>query len=393
MNGSARLQALFDTRHDTKKSFVMITHQFNIRNDVAKDGKALVFLIVRSGKNQKTMNTGVRVQPKFWDKNKKRIKKSENYENLNAILDTIESKIVSTKTQFMVSERFLTPEIVIDVLTNQTPAYDFNAFCSFHLEHSAFKKNTIKQHKTALKKLREYKSEIPFHTIDVNFIVRYRTYLLKKKGNTDPTCFTDMKVIRKYLRLAKRQGIQMPIQLPDISTPAPNKTPVYLMPDEVKAMIKYFKSEFINPNHRLPLAYFLFACFTGMRISDIQKLSREQVEQAYFQFTSEKTGKFQSMKITEQLREILDGCPELFVKGLSDQKINKNLKVIAATCKIEKRVSMHVGRHTFATTYARNNGSALMLQQLLGHSKLATTARYVHLQQTENVDSVDIVKY
>lgn len=50
---------------------------------------------------------------------------------------------------------------------------------------------------------------------------------------------------------------------------------------------------------------------------------------------------------------------------------------------------MHVGRHTFATTYVRNNGSVFRLQKLLGHDDIKSTMTYVHLIEMEALEGID----
>lgn len=59
----------------------------------------------------------------------------------------------------------------------------------------------------------------------------------------------------------------------------------------------------------------------------------------------------------------------------------RQLKEIARLCGIEKQISSHVGRHTFATGYIMNGGSVPVLQKILGHAKIETTMVYVHLSK------------
>ena len=54
---------------------------------------------------------------------------------------------------------------------------------------------------------------------------------------------------------------------------------------------------------------------------------------------------------------------------------------------------MHVGRHTFATTFMRNKGDIYRLKTLLGHAKIEHTQKYVHLVRDEHLDDLDIVSF
>ncbi|AZA93061.1 Tyrosine recombinase XerC [Chryseobacterium nakagawai] len=393
MNHIKTLQDVFDTRRDTKKIFVAMTHNFAIRNDKRKDGKSLLFLIIRKNGTKKTMNLDIKIEQKYWDDQKKRVKKSENFESFNIILDTIEAKITIIKRDFFLAEKVLTPELLIDALNNNIPEFDFISFCLYHIDNSVLAKNTIKQQKTVINKLKEYRKEIPFSMLSLDFFDKYKKYLLTKKGNSDPTCFTDFKVIKKFINLADDRGIKLPFDKKKFIVQEPKTIPTFLLPEEVSKLVQYFFSEFIAPIHSLPLGYFLFSCYTGLRISDIQNLKRKDIEMEVFNFSHIKSKNFQPMRINDELRKIIDFCPSLFVDRLSDQKINKHLKTIAVNCRIAKNLTMHVGRHTFATTILINDGSIAKLQKLLGHTKISNTMRYGHLVDDDALSEIEKVTF
>ncbi|MCX8533117.1 site-specific integrase [Chryseobacterium luquanense] len=387
------LQHTFDTRRDTKKIFVAMTHKFTIRTDKNKDGKCLVFLLIRSGKLKTTMNLDIKIDPKYWDNLRCRVKKSENFENFNIILDTIEAKIITIKRDFLIYERVLTPELLVENINNSVPAFDFISFCTFHSESGNYKPNTLKAHKTAINKLKEFRKEIPFSMLTLEFFEKYRKWLLTYKGNKDPTCFTDFKILKKFINLADEKGIRLAFNKDKFIVKESKTTPVFLEPEEVGRLHKYYFNEFISRYHFLPLGYFLFSCYTGLRISDIQNLKRQDVEQDIFRFKHVKTSNDQYMKITDELRSILDYNPKLFIDRLSDQKINKQLKNIADVCKIEKSISMHVARHTFATTFLKNSGSIAKLSKLLGHSTMKHTMVYAHLTDQDALQEMRRISY
>ena len=73
----------------------------------------------------------------------------------------------------------------------------------------------------------------------------------------------------------------------------------------------------------------------------------------------------------------------LFEKKFKDQHINDELKKIMAVLKIQKKVSFHVARHTFATSFLRAGGQVEKLQRLLGHSDIKQTMIYAHIVQAD----------
>ena len=71
-------------------------------------------------------------------------------------------------------------------------------------------------------------------------------------------------------------------------------------------------------------------------------------------------------------------------KRISNQKINEYLKEIAALCEIDKRVSFHLARHTFATTVTLNNNVPIeTVSKVMGHSKISTTQIYAKILQSK----------
>lgn len=114
----------------------------------------------------------------------------------------------------------------------------------------------------------------------------------------------------------------------------------------------------------------------------------------------QKTINFKPPKIALQLLHDLFQLKKLSAIK-SEQKINDDLKLIALYAGIDKPLTTHVGRHTFATTYLSlkgvEKGTVQNLQRILGHSSINTTMIYVHLidesinEQLKNFDSEFII--
>ncbi|HSZ25630.1 MAG TPA: site-specific integrase [Cytophagaceae bacterium] len=69
---------------------------------------------------------------------------------------------------------------------------------------------------------------------------------------------------------------------------------------------------------------------------------------------------------------------------ISNQEMNRSLKLIGEICEIKKRLTFHLARHTFATTVTLLNGVPIeTISKLLGHTKLATTMIYAHVMHSK----------
>lgn len=389
-------KTIFDTRFDTKKIWVTTKHRFSLRTNMTKEGKSLIYLNVADSKNRIRLNTEIYIYRELWDQKKQRLKNSTNpanklmVENSNLLLDNIDAKLIQIKTHYILRERFLDAKSLIEEFQSNTPEFDFISYFRHKMNLEDQKKQTLKNYKSVLNKLIAFQPEIPFHKINLEFFARYRKF---HKTNSEVTFHTDLKVIKKFLRIAKKEGINIDLDLDELKVNVSSNKIVYLMPEEVQQLIKYYYNEFINPSHILPLGYFLFSCYTGLRISDVQQRNRSELLNDAFQFSSVKTNQFQSMKLNIDARKLLEYRPELFVKKLVDQKINFHLKAIAKICKIEKNLTMHVARHTFATTFYRKTKDIYALKKLLGHANIRHTLVYVHLVEGEELDSLDFLTY
>jgi len=207
-------------------------------------------------------------------------------------------------------------------------------------------------------------------------------------GNCNTTINANIIGIKKYLKIAVKSGIKLSFNLDDIKVGSTAGNRISLTPLEIKKAFGFYKSEYILENHRLILGYFLFSCMTGLRISDVQALTRNDIVDTDFSFVSKKTEKDQTIFINAKAKEIILTDPNLFIKKFSDKHLNEEIKVIMHQLGITKKISFHVARHTFATSFIRMGGSVEKLQILLGHSDIKQTMIYVHIVAQEANESI-----
>lgn len=129
----------------------------------------------------------------------------------------------------------------------------------------------------SLKNLSEFKNHISFFEINFDFINRYRSFLHHKKNNSATTIASSIKILLKYIRVAKRYGIPISINPDDIKPGSTKGNRTNLNLEEVAKLHDYYESKFITKGHKLALGYFLFSCYTSLRISDIKALQRADV--------------------------------------------------------------------------------------------------------------------
>ena len=181
--------------------------------------------------------------------------------------------------------------------------------------------------------------------------------------------------------MAKMQPVHLPRKLPEI-----------MSPDEVKRLIAAAG----NLKHQTALA---LAYATGLRVNEVVHLKVGDIDSQRMTLRVEQ-GKGQkdryamlSPLLLERLRvwwrvaraqgKMLDGgwlFPGLDpIEHLSTRQLNRAIHAAADEAGIEKRISMHSLRHAFATHLLEQKVDIRLIQVLLGHKKLETTALYAQI--------------
>jgi integrase len=124
---------------------------------------------------------------------------------------------------------------------------------------------------------------------------------------------------------------------------------------------------------------FLFQCYTGLSFSDMMAFSLDKCQKIGSVLTYSaprvKTGVVFYIRVLPKALAIAEKYGGRFPK-VADQTCNSNLKTIATVTGITKRLTTHVGRHTFATWMLRNGVSIERVSKMLGHRKITQTQRY-----------------
>ncbi|EHO13805.1 hypothetical protein HMPREF9715_00879 [Myroides odoratimimus CIP 101113] len=377
--------AEFDTVFDTKNIYVTIKTSFYVRKEKSDTRLSPLYLSLTASGKRERINLKISIDPTKWDKDKQRLKVlSKLDQDINLIIDNIQAKVTNINTVYRLSNKQITPALMRKELTEELPRVNFCSFFKKALEDDKLmiKPGTLRRYKAVLSKLIDYRQEIYFTEIDHSFFVEYRRYLTGK-GNKSTTINSNFKVIKKYLRVAERFGIKLKINIDDVivGDTKGNRTSLNLA--ELKLLVKYYKSEWILEHHKLTLGYFLFSCFTSLRISDVMNLTRKDVLND-LEFVSVKASKNQTIQLNSSAIDIIKENPNLFIEFTHPNVINRQLKDIAKILGItRKKISFHVSRHTFATSFLRMGGNVTKLQKLMGHSKLETTMIYVHILAEE----------
>jgi len=379
-------ERIFDTLFDTQTKYVSkMKTTFKIRKDVISNGKNPIYIHITGGGDREVINTGIHVKSTNWIPSKERVKPiDKEHQDINLVLDKCESKLYDIKIAYRLSDLVLTPKTVKKEYYSNQNRINFVAFYEASLKlESKLSNGRMRVLQSILNKLKEYNDYIPFHEIDSKWFKHYRLWLKNVKKNNEVTIATNIQALKKFLKIASKSGIKLNVDINDIVAGKTTGNRNFLTSEELKKAIGYYFSDYINEHNRLVLGYFVFGCMTGLRISNIQKLTRTDFANGQMSLIMVKGDKDKVLSLNETAKKVIEHDANLFVKKYSNEDLNRTIKKILQSIGIHKQISFHCARHTFATLMLKSGGQLVMLQQLLGHSNIKNTMIYAHIIQED----------
>lgn len=209
------------------------------------------------------------------------------------------------------------------------------------------------------------------------------TYLVKEAGISLTSAYNYSKILRTVLNKAANDGI---LQKNPASTvkrlEEPETAIIFLNSDEVQRLADTYLE---GPCGEEVRRAFLFSCHTGLRISDMETITWSQIEVNPMQIIKRqvKTQNLVYIPVSTSVqRLILDGEEHDPDEKIFDLTIEyrrtsyKYLKQWAVKAKIQKNISWHTARRTFATLALENGVDIYTVAKLLGHTSIKQVAKY-----------------
>tara|TARA_R110002126_G_scaffold92507_5_gene219532 strand:- start:1160 stop:2365 length:1206 start_codon:yes stop_codon:yes gene_type:complete len=377
-----------------QKSIGKLRHKIIIKKDYKRnDGTNALYLQLFQNNRIKRIPLEIAVKVSNFDIKKQRVKSGCQFaEGYNLMIGKKLADLNTILVNYRLSGEVPTIEAVVHSLSNPGLRINFNRFASKVLEEQkeSLRKSTYSQQAGALSKIKTFKDPILFSEIDADFIKELRNYCRTKLENKPATIESTIKNFKKYLHLANDKGIRTAIKYSEIKVKKMTGERVFLLPHELKKLYDYYQSPFIVGSKKMILQRYLFSCFTGIRISDSEQITADNFIGDHLAFTMYKTQKFIRIKLNQTALSLVK-FPHIFEGSFTREHINRELKEIAITLGINKRVYFHSSRHTFATNFLISGGNVVNLRKLLGHSKIDETMIYVHIVESITDTQVDLL--
>ena len=240
--------------------------------------------------------------------------------------------------------------------------------------------NTTRMYKSQINKINSFAPALTFNDITLQFIREFEQYLSVEKNNNSNTRLKTMKIIKVILNHAKQDGIIRDHCMKNYQIGSVQGNREFLSLDELKKLEELHQTGILSFKLQNVLTYFLFCCYTGLRFEDIRNLRNHNIlNNDFISLQLHKTGKLVKIPLSNQARALI---PSQVLKNkktfrvLSNQPTNRYLKQIMKEAEINKSISFHCSRHTFATVSLDLGVSMETVKEILGHTDFKTTAIY-----------------
>ncbi|KAB8155109.1 tyrosine-type recombinase/integrase [Kordia sp. TARA_039_SRF] len=380
-------------------------------------------LALRITKNRKTryVFTGEYILEKDWDAVQGRVKKSHpNSARLNNFLQKKLSEAHSIALDVETTDKSKTVKSIKTKIVNDNKA-DFFVIADIYLRNLEERKkfNQSNNDSGRLEIFKKYlgKEHIDFIDLDVTLLDKFKTYLIYKLKRSERTVANYMILIRTIYNMAIAQGItdknNYPFGKGKYQIKIPESEKIGLNREEIQLLEN---ATGITPAQQHALNVWLFSFyFAGIRVGDVLKLKWSDFKDNRLYYRMGKNKKLVSLKVPEKAQTILDiymkdkkrktdfVFPNLKGVNVKDEKalsvriktitrnLNRRLAMVAETLEIDKKLSMHIARHSFGNI-AGDTIPIQMLQKLYRHSSITTTINYQqNFMHKETDDALDKV--
>ena len=367
------------------------------------DGECPLYVRCTMNGQRFEVATGFVVLPNDWNESKQLIKgRTEEVKIINNRLDKIRTKIHDIYNQLeSIGESFDVLTIKDTFLSKRKEKGLIEVFDSVINDVEAkigkdYSKGTLKHYQTSKKRLLEFlkaqtdRSEIALSKVDFGFLSTFDLFLKKDKKVMPNTALTYHKHLKKVYNTAIALGLvsKSPYEL---FKPTRNKTNRAFLTLQELEQIK--NKKIAIPRMDLVRDMFVFAAYTGLSFCELEKIGPAQVQigidgKNWIIIERSKTKTRCPIPLLPDAIDVLkkyENHPEVVYNNkllpiYSNQIMNGYLKELADICGIQKKLSMHVARHTFATSVTLTNGVPLeTVSKMLGHTSLKTTQIYARI--------------
>ena len=371
------------------------------KNYLDKEGKACIMIRITLNGDISQFSSKLSIEPESWDtKNNKALGKSTHARQLNSFLEEINRSIRNCYHEIEVRESYVTAEKVRNLFlgfeTKQRSLLEL-----FRRHNDDFSKligvskskSTLEKYQRCYHRLEDFMkskyriSDIAIKEIKHEFITDFETFLRANSKCNENTTAKFMQTFRRIILIAKNNGWIFVDPFANYKIRLKRVDRGYLTDQEIQRILN---KEFSTSRLEQVRDLFIFSCFTGLSYIDVKQLRSKDIclsfdNKPWIMTKRQKTDtpvNVPLLKIPLSILKKYEGAlpNDLLLPVLSNQKRNAYLKEIADLCGIDKNLTFHLARHTFATTTTLSKGIPIeTVSKMLGHTNISTTQIYARI--------------
>jgi len=377
----------------------MTTENFSIlfvqaKNRTNKKNQSPLYCRITLNGIRKQFSTGIQIENIYWNSKNQLVLKTHQTASLyNSLLDNIKSKINNAYGVLKLENNVFTIEDILDKYLGKEIKkkenilsyykqylFKIEKLVGLNLKESTYNKFVyVGSHLEAFLKWKFRKTDFPLDELSLQFLDDFDYFLKIEKKQSQITINKTIQRLRTPIKQAISEGYLDRDPFILHKTKTVRKTVIFLTTEELKTF-----EETVFHQKRLSTIQdlFIFCCYTGLAYNEMSNLESKHIitgfdSMNWIQMKREKTQREISIPILPKAQIIIDKYSKnnvLIFPSISNQKFNSYLKEIADISGINKRLTHHVARKTFASTVLLYNDVPMeIVSELLGHSNMLIT--------------------
>lgn len=362
-----------------------------------------IYLRVKGLDKRLNLSAGIVIESKFWDKKREIVKPThpQAYYYNNKI-ESLTKKIWDFINKNAKKGGYINSILIKEYLKGNEVSKDtlLKTFDQFiNQQKNGYSVGTTNQYLNIKEKIKKFiekqysQSDLSLDQLSFSFITKFKSFMEEEYKNHPNTIYRETKRLKTVINWAIKMDWISSNPIKNFTTKTIPTIKNTLNLSDIKLI-----EEFTSKNNSLLTIkdLFLFMCYTGLSFSDLNSLSKSDIQTSIngnkiIKISRKKTNEYCMIPLITKAEYILNkysNHPKVLSSNLalpviSNQKINKYLLEIQNELKITKKMTCHVARHSFATNALEMGVPIETVSKALGHSSIKTTQIYAKVTETK----------
>jgi integrase len=384
---------------------------------ITKDGSVPIYLRVTINGERFEQSTQRYILPSKWSAEAGKAKgNSEESKTINYYLDSLKQKVYDYQSEIIRDRLQLTVETfrtkwlgiherghtILEIFKehNEQLKQLIGVDCS---KATYGKYRTTYDHAASFIKWKYQLNDLDVNKLSYDFLSDFEFYLKSSLKNNHNTAIKYLANFRKIVGICIKNNWLSKDPFFGYKMSKKEVIRDFLTEDELQRLTsKDFGNERLNQVRDI----LVFSCFTGLAYIDAKRLKRSDISigmdgEKWIFTRRKKTDSPTRIPLLPTVMEIMNKykehpkcvCNGSLLPVPSNAKLNAYLKEIADICGINKHLTFHIARHTFATTITLNNGVPIeTVSKMLGHKSIKITQIYAKILDRRVSDDMQILR-